>query len=153
LLADEYDACANEYRINGEPFSVLKAFWSTIKAGCKLSYGIQKEYITGVIPLLLSDLISGADDQENISFIPQMSTICGLTRSGVLGALRVICNDEKEVQKHLKELAHNANGYHFCQQRKVEPVFNTQTALSYLQVSKEKHHLVSAARSSRGIDL
>jgi hypothetical protein len=54
----------------------------------------------------------------------------------VLEALKVICNNEEEVQTHLKELAHHANGYHFCQQRRVEPVFNTQTALSYLQVSK-----------------
>jgi hypothetical protein len=144
LLADEYDAFSNEYIdphnprsswSNTEPFNVLKAFWSNVKAG-KSANGITKVYITGVTPLLLSDLISGANDHENISFDPQISTICGLTRSDVLGALRVICNNEEEVQKHFKELAKHTNGYHFCQQQSVEPVFNTQTALLYLQVSK-----------------
>jgi hypothetical protein len=119
-----------------ESFRILKAFWSNVKAGSKSSYGIQKVYITGVIPLLLSDLISGANDQQNISFSPRISTICGLTRSDVLAALRVICNSKEEIQKHLEELEHHANGYHFCQERSVERVFNTQTALSYLEVSK-----------------
>jgi hypothetical protein len=143
LLADEYDAYANEYMdshdpkpwTNSKPFCVLKAFWTNVKAG-KSRYGIKKVYITGVTPLLMGDLISGANDQENISFSPDFSTLCGLTRSDVLAALRVICNNEEEMQKHLSELVYYANGYHFCQQRKVEPVFNTQTALSYLQVSK-----------------
>src|SRR4051794_35091133 len=124
---------------NSEPLSVLKAFWSSVKAGGKSSYGIRKVYITGVTPLLLSGLTSGGNHQENISFSPRISTICGLTRPDVLGALRVICNEE-EVEKHLEELQHHANGYHFCQERSVDLVFNTQTALSYLQVSKYKYH-------------
>jgi len=141
---DEYDAYADEYMdphnprswSDAEPFRLLKTFWSYVKAVGKSYYGINKVYITGVTPLLLSGLTSGANDHENISFSPQFSTICGLTRSDVLGALEVICNNEKEVQKCLRELEHHANGYHFCQQRSVERVFNTQTALSYLQVSK-----------------
>ena len=125
-----------------EPFRVLKAFWSNVKAGKKSYYGIRKAYITGVTPLLLSDVISGANDQENLSFSPRIPTICGLTRSDLLGALSVVCNNEEEVvQKHLKELGHHANGYHFCQERRVEPVFNTHTALSYLQVRKLNYRL------------
>ena len=143
MLADEYDAYANEYIdphdpkpwSDSEPFRVLKAFWSNIKAG-KSRYGIKKVYITGVTPLLMSDLISGAHDQENISLSPRISTICGLTQSDVLGALRVICNNEEEVQKRLRELEYYTNGYHFSQGRSEERVFNTQTALSYLEVSK-----------------
>jgi Predicted AAA-ATPase len=142
LLADEYDAYANEYMdphdpkswSNSKPYSILKAFWTNVKAG-KSTYGIQKVYITGVTPLLISDLISGANDQENISFSPRISTICGLTRSDVLEALRIICNEE-DAQKHLRELEYYTNGYHFCQERSVERVFNTQTVLSYLEVSK-----------------
>jgi hypothetical protein len=122
--------------INSEPFGILKNFWTAVKDGKKSNYGIKKVYVTGVTPLLLSDLFSGANDQENISFNPDFSGLCGLTRSDVLDALRVICNNEEEVQKHLSELVRHANGYHFCQQRSVELVFNTQTALSYLQVSK-----------------
>jgi hypothetical protein len=126
---------------DAEPFRILKAFWSNVKAGKKSYYGIKRVYITGVTPLLLSDLLSGANDQENISFIPNISTICGLTRSDVQGALRVICDNKGEVQKHLRELEYHANGYHFCQERSVEPVFNTHTVLSYLQASEQNHHL------------
>jgi hypothetical protein len=111
------------------------AFWSNVKAN-KSAHGIKKVYITGVTPLFLSDLISGGNDQENISFSSQISTICGLTQSDVLEALRIICNNEEEVQKHFKELKQHTNGYHFCDERRVDPIFNTQTALSYLQVSK-----------------
>jgi Predicted AAA-ATPase len=121
---------------DAEPFRVLKAFWSCVRDGSKLNYGLQKAYITGATPLHLSDLARGANDHEDISFSPQISAICGLTRSDVLGALKLICNSEEELQKHLGVLVDHANGYHFCQQRRVEPVFNPVAVLSYLQVSK-----------------
>ena len=116
-----------------EPFGVLTNFWTTVKAGKKLDYGIKKVYITGVTPL---PYISGTNDQENISFNPDFSTLCGLTRSDVVAALRAICSNEEEVQRHLSELVRHVEGYRCCQQQSVEPVFHTQTALSYLQVSK-----------------
>jgi hypothetical protein len=135
LLADEYDAYTNDCTYGSEPFGVLENFWTTVKAGKKSDNGIKKVYITGVTPRPLG-LTGGANDRENISFNPDFSTLCGLTRSDVLAALRAICSDEEEVQKHLSELVRHVNGCHFCLQRSVEPVFNTQTALSYLQVSK-----------------
>ena len=149
MLVDEYDAYANKYMdphdprswSDAEPFRLLKTFWSNVKASGKYYYGIQKAYITGVTPLLLSGLTSGANDHENISFSSRMSTIYGLTRSDVLGALRIICNNEEEVQKRLRELEYYANGYHFCEKWSVEWVFNTHIALLYLQVSKQKYHL------------
>ena len=121
---------------------LLKGFWSTIKAGKKDYYGIDKVYLTSVTPLLLSGLTSGFIEQENVSFSPQFSTICGLTRFEVLGALKTICNNKEEAQKRLSELEFYANGYHFCDERIVEPVFNTQSALSYLQVSKQNYCVI-----------
>ena len=116
MLADEYDSFANEYMHphdqrwwhNGETFYVLKGFWAGVKAGGNSRYGIRKVYITGVTSLLLSDLVSGANNQENISFAPEISTLCGLTQSDVLGALRVVCNNEEEAQRHLYELERHA---------------------------------------------
>ena len=110
----------------------LNAFWSNVKAAKSL-YGVQKVYVTGVTPVLLSDLISGANDQENISFSPRISAICGLTENDVLEALGIICDKEEIIHEHFKDLERCTNGYHFCQERKVDRVFNT---LSYLQVSK-----------------
>jgi hypothetical protein len=144
VLADEYDAYANgcmdphdpRQWSDAEPAHVLKSFWSSVKAGTALMHGIIKVYTTGITPLLLSDFFSGANNQHNISFEPEFSAICGLTQSDVLGALRIMCNNEEKVQKHLRELGHYANGYHFCQEQSVDRVFNTQTALSYLEVSR-----------------
>lgn len=140
LLADEYDAYANLYMnphdlgawANTELESVLKGFWSAVKGNKDLDYGIKKVYLTGVTPLL-SSLTSSFNEQENLTFSPDFSTICGLTRADVLGALQAICTNKKEVEERLGELEFYANGYHFCDQRGVETVFNTQTALSYLQ--------------------
>ncbi|KIX02281.1 uncharacterized protein Z518_08220 [Rhinocladiella mackenziei CBS 650.93] len=140
LLADEYDACANDYMdphdplswSDAEPVRTLKAFWTNVKVGGKAFYGIKKAYITGVTPLLLTGLTSGANDQQNISFNTEISALCGLTQSDVLEALRLI-NKNEEVQEHFRTLE---DGYHFCQEQSVELVFNTHTALSYLQVSE-----------------
>jgi len=85
-----------------------------------------------VTPLLLGDLVSGANDQENISFSPRISGICGLTESDVLEVLKTICGNEEKVYEHFKDLERYTNGYHFSQERKVPRVFNTQTTLSYL---------------------
>jgi hypothetical protein len=144
VLVDEYDAYANgcmgphdpRQWSNTEPALILKSFWSTVKAGTALTHGIQKVYATGITPLLLSDLFNGANNQQNISFNLEFSTICGLTQSGVLGALRIMCNNEEKAQKYFRELEHYAKGYHFCQEQSVDRVFNTHTALSYLEVSR-----------------
>jgi len=149
LLADEYDACANQYMNPHNPGSwsdtrialLLKDFWSAVKAGKEQFYGIDKVYMTGVMPLLLSDITSGANDQQNITFNSKFSTLCGLTRSDVLGALKAICNNEEEVQEHFRRLQFYANGFHFCKHQKVERVFNTETALSYLHVSKWNNYI------------
>jgi hypothetical protein len=102
---------------------------------------IHKVFITGVTPLLLSDLTGGANDWHNITFDPQYSTLCGLTQSDVLEALKAICNSEDEIEEHFRRLNFYANGYHFSKHQKVEEVFNTKTAVSYLEVSKQNYYI------------
>ena len=58
---------------------LLKGFWSTVKASKQDYYGIDKVYLTSVTPLLLGDLTSGFNEQENLSFDLEFSTIYGLT--------------------------------------------------------------------------
>src|SRR5579871_4330748 len=88
---------------------LLREFWSNVKAGKGKFYGIDKVYMTGVTPLLLSDLTSGANEQEHISFDHRFSTMCGLTQSDIVGTLKAICNNEEEVQKHFREIQFYAN--------------------------------------------
>ena len=111
--------------------SLIRGFWSTDK---DMDYGIKKVFITGVTTLL-SDLGSGFNEQQNKTFHQDYSTMCRLTQLDIQGALRAIWNDEKTVEMHLKEPSFYTKGYHFCDKLPVEIVFNTQTALVYLQVS------------------
>jgi hypothetical protein len=100
---------------------------------------IDKVFVTGVTNL--SDL---TDDMHwhNFTFHPQYSTLCGVTRSEVLEALNGICKSEEEIQEHLRKLNFYANGYHFCYHQKVEEVFNTMTAISYLDVSTQNYYII-----------
>lgn len=151
-MVDEYDAFSNEYMDphrpeawNGTPTeSLIKGFWAAVKAAKKLKHGIKKIFITGVSPLSLVDNTSGFNISRNMSFKKELAGFCGLTRADITAALDKICQDEGmtegeirgEVAKHLTELTKYANGYHFCDYGQVEPVFNTNTCLGYLEVSR-----------------
>lgn len=146
-MADEYDAFSNEYMDPLSPIpmawtrskaaSLIKDFWATVKSLMELRYGIRKCFITGISPLSLVDNTSGFNIAVNMSFEKEVAGLCGLTRADIAAALQVICDSETKIAEHLTELTKYANGYHFCQNDKVEPMFNTDTGLEYLQVSHQ----------------
>ncbi|KAF8533195.1 hypothetical protein BDD12DRAFT_984581 [Trichophaea hybrida] len=108
FLADEYDAFANEYMDPHDPRS-----WRGTE-----------------IESLLKDFCGFIS--RHVSFEQDFSTVCGLSQSDVLAALKLVYNDEEKVQQCLEELTYYANGYHFCSERTVPTVFNTETAMWYL---------------------
>ena len=113
----------------------LKAFWSAVKAATGDDYGVDKIFMTGITPLLLSGNMIGFNISRNISFDPLFATVCGLTKDDVVATLRHFCKeDEEKVQKHLAELQKYANGYHFCNEESVPKVFNPETIMWYLDV-------------------
>jgi len=144
VLIDEHDAFASEYYMNPHDTSnltgdaaadVLKSFLAAVKHGYTYQYGVRKVFMTGVTPLLLSDYMGGGFNiAKNVSYLPGLSGLCGLTHSEVSEALEVICNDKEKCSKHLNELAYHANGYLFSTDKDTQPVFNTQTTIDYLNV-------------------
>ena len=113
----------------------LKSFWAAVKAATDDRYGVRKVFLTGISPLLLTHLSAGFNIAQNISFLPHVATVCGLTKHDVLGALRLVFkNDEEKVHEHLAKLEKYANGYHFSNLKNVPTVFNPQTVMWYLQV-------------------
>ena len=115
--------------------NTLRAFWSAVKSATTVRCGIKKVFITGITPLLLSDMNSGFNIAENISFDSNFATICGLTTDDVVAALKLLCKEDEEmVEEHLAKLQYYTNGYHFCNTKSVPKVFNTNTVMWYLQV-------------------
>jgi hypothetical protein len=146
LLVDEYDAFTNNYLESPntvEPHKIIwngtkvgytfRSFWSTVKSLC--SQGIQRVFITGISPLSLSGVGSGFNVARNLSFHPHLAGLCGLTSSDLEKVLEEICKDDKHDKhdEHLSEMTKSFNGYHFCRNKKVETVYNTETCLAYLQ--------------------
>jgi hypothetical protein len=146
LLVDEYDAFTNNYlqapnilepsktTLDGSPVGeTFRSFWSTVKL--LRAEKIQRVFITGISPLSLSGVGSGFNVARNVSFHPRLAGLCGLTSSDLKNVLEEICKDDKHDKhdKHFSEMTEFFNGYHFCRNKKVETVYNTETCLAYLQ--------------------
>jgi hypothetical protein len=140
LLVDEYDAFPNNYFNSPNTTEsrktiledtdverTLRSFWSMVKS---LSFDtIKRIFITGISPLSLSDLGSGLNITRNLSFDEDLAGLCGLKCSELKGALERISKPDK----HLSIMTKFFNGYHFCWDKTVETVYNTETCLAYLQ--------------------
>jgi hypothetical protein len=115
--------------------NTVRAFWSTVKSATTDKYRIRKVFITGITPLLLNDGYSGFNIAQNISFLPNFATICGLTTDDVVAILKLLYKEDEEmVKEHLAKLQYYTHGYHFSNTKSVPKVFNTDTVMWYLQV-------------------
>lgn len=142
LLVDEYDSLINDYL---EPHNTtwdgtavertFKSFWSTVKSLLGPTKGISRAFITGISPLSLTDNDSGFNVAVNLSFDDEVAGLCGLTHTDIKAALKEVCGSDLEAyHKHLSVMTEFFDGYHFCNQKKVETIYNTETCLRYLQV-------------------
>ena len=125
---------------------ILGRFLAAANYGYTLEYGVKKIFLTGVTPLLLSGYTNGFNILDNVSYLPNLSGLCGFTRSEVSEALEVVCDDEAKRSHYLDELAYHANGYLFATDKDTSPVFNTQTTIDYLNViSPQSRFLTGSA--------
>ncbi|MEA1973975.1 MAG: AAA family ATPase [Bacillota bacterium] len=136
LLIDEYDNFANNlmhgnqslYKdiLHGEGY--IRTFFKGIKEGTEKGV-LTKVFVTGVTPIMLDDVTSGANMFTNVSMDKDLNNLLGFTEKEV----GKIINDyklgeiveEKELRRTLKKYT---NGYKFS--RKSEyTVYNTDMLL------------------------
>ncbi len=88
LFIDEYDNFANEmmarrrdddyYRMTGLD-GFLKTLFKSLKSATK-GLGLDRMFITGVTPVLLSDITSGDNIRTDIHLMPRYADLCGFTK-------------------------------------------------------------------------
>jgi hypothetical protein len=147
LLIDEYDNFANEVMMaslskNRERYETLiqgegalKAIFKAVKAGTK-GQGIDRIFITGVSPVVMSDISSGFNIAENIYLEPEFNNLCGFQESEIAETLFQIANScdlptEKAVEA-LNFIRALYNGYGFSYDAN-ELIYNPTLALYFMK--------------------
>jgi hypothetical protein len=150
LLIDEYDNFANEVmmgrgEINPERYqtltsaeSLVKALFKTVKSASG-GLGLERVFITGASPILLSDMTTAYNVAENIYFQPEFNDLCGFKQAeleAVLKKIVVECGLKPEDAKDaLLIMQAFYNGYSFSEMSN-ELIYNPTLALyclKYLQ--------------------
>ena len=94
-------------------------------------------YMTGQLPVLPTQSFSSWNVVSNKTFNPEFADLLGLTPPDISEALDSLYAEDEIKSDYLKELTYYVNGYRFTPEpiEGLEPVFNTDTALGYLNVS------------------
>ncbi len=128
LLIDEYDNFANEVLMGSPPGTqeryerlikgegMLKTVFKAVKDGME-GRGIDRVFITGVSPVVMSDLTSGFNVAEDIYLLPEFNDLCGFREPEIADVLERVgeacgLSDEKIVQA-LDMVRIFYNGYRF----------------------------------------
>jgi len=147
LLIDEYDNFANEVLMGGRPDSkeryehllfgegAVKTVFKAVKAASK-GLGLDRTFITGVSPVVLSDITSGHNIAENISMLPEFNDLCGFREREIADAFHPIaenCRMSKEKKQEALDMVRAFyNGYCFSY-RFDEAIYNPTLALYFLK--------------------
>ncbi|HMV50751.1 MAG TPA: AAA family ATPase [Blastocatellia bacterium] len=146
LLIDEYDNFANEMlmampgvgteryagllRGEGALRTVFKAVKSAASGG-----GLDRVFITGVSPIVLSDMTSGYNVAKSISHLSEFDELCGFTEAEISAAIQQVmteCNQSGgEAEAVLDDMRRHYNGYRFSA-RQSDLIYNPTLALYYL---------------------
>ena len=146
ILIDEYDNFANEVMISplhgtnryeelvrGE--GAIKTFFKAIKDGAE-GRGIDRVFLTGVSPVVLSDITSGYNVTENLSQRPRFHDLCGFTETELRRTLEAVAAaqgfDADQVETALSLMRDFYNGYRFSFQRD-ERIYNPTLVLYFLK--------------------
>ncbi|QEP42102.1 AAA family ATPase [Ectothiorhodospiraceae bacterium BW-2] len=127
LLIDEYDNFANEVLtsrehgrkrynelVKGE--GVIKTVFKAVKAATD-GLGLERVFITGVSPVVMSDITSGYNVAKNISQRPHFAKLCGFTAEEVMQLNRQIAREcelpEGAADEAMSLMQNFYNGYRF----------------------------------------
>ncbi len=159
LLIDEYDNFANtvmmgiqildrdygrdthnqRYQSLVHEQGPLRTFFKTVKA-LTTSTMFDRVFITGVSPVVMSDITSGYNVAENIYFVPKFNDLCGFTQAEVQAVIQEIveqCSWENSKVSEVVELMKTYyNGYKFCYKSN-EYIYNPTLCLYFFKYFQE----------------
>ncbi len=151
LLIDEYDNFANTVMMGvqttGKRYESLvhdegplRTFFKAVKSSTSGSM-FDKVFITGVSPVVMSDITSGYNIAENIYFEPEFNDLCGFKQNEIEDVIRKIvdkCGLEKEkIQEALGLMQTYYNGYTFAHATD-EHVYNPTLSLYFFKQFEKK---------------
>jgi hypothetical protein len=147
LLIDEYDNFANEvmmgrgeinparYKALLSADSSLKTFFRAVKFASS-GQGLERVFITGVSPVLMSDITSAYNVAENIYLEPAFNDLCGFRESELASVVNQIVTEcqlaPEKGQVALNLMQTFYNGYCFSE-RVNELIYNPTLALYFLK--------------------
>ncbi|OQY08986.1 MAG: hypothetical protein B6I30_10530, partial [Desulfobacteraceae bacterium 4572_187] len=150
LLIDEYDNFANtimmgvqneksKYNALVHDEGVLRTLFKTIKSSTSGSM-FARVFITGVSPVVMSDITSGYNIAENIYFHPKFNDLCGFREKEVRAVIEQIADEcgfgTEKIDEALALMKTYYNGYLFA----VGPdeyIYNPTLCLYFLKQFQE----------------
>ncbi|MDG4594084.1 MAG: AAA family ATPase [Candidatus Contendobacter sp.] len=148
LLIDEYDNFANdvlmarqqdyEALLYGE--GLLKTVFKAVKAAAS-GRGVDRVFITGVSPVVLSDMTSGYNVGENIYLEPAFNDLCGFTEAEIAAVLARLAEKGAawSPAEALDTMRTFYNGYRFSETA-AESLYNPTLALYFLKYLANHGH-------------
>ncbi len=151
LLIDEYDNFANEilmvrgkislsrYKALLSAESSLKALFKSVKSASS-GRGLERVFITGVSPVLMSDITSAYNVAKNISLRRQFNDLCGFTENEIREILAKIVKEcgfsNDKFTQALRLMQTFYDGYWFSDLIE-EDIYNPTLALYFLESFKD----------------
>ena len=151
LLIDEYDNFANEVLMTGRKQEyyeallygegLLKTVFKAVKAAAG-GQGLDRAFITGVSPVVLSDMTSGYNVGENIYLTDTFNDLCGFTEGEIAAVLERLAaaGGSWSAAAALETMRTFYNGYCFSEDGG-ERLYNPTLSLYFLK------HLQARGRS------
>ncbi len=147
LLIDEYDNFANEI-LMGAPGAgqdryasllrgegMLKTVFKAVKSAAT-GGGVERVFITGVAPIVMSDMTSGYNVAENIYLAPEFDDLCGFTETEISDTVKLVAADcglsASEAETVLADMRLYYNGYRFSPVQQ-NLIYNPTLALYFLK--------------------
>lgn len=161
LLIDEYDNFANEI-LMGAPGAgqdryasllrgegMLKTIFKAVKAAAA-GGGVGRVFITGVAPIVMSDMTSGYNVAENVYLAPEFNDLCGFTETEISNTVRQLAEGcglaAGESETALSDMRLHYNGYSFSATQQ-DLIYNPTLTLYFL-----KHYQKNCAPPTNMLD-
>jgi hypothetical protein len=148
LLIDEYDNFANEMMMGSQELSksrydtllsgegLLKTVFKTVKSA-SAGRGLDRVFISGISPVVLSDITSGYNVAEDIYLLREFNDLCGFKYQEVASVLAQVVKDcdlpPEKADDALTMMHTFYDGYCFSD-RTDELIYNPTLALYFLKV-------------------